>query len=54
MTAEKMTISFPLITEGRDTELDVLNIAVLALRQLDGEQIERVLKYLEARYTRRG
>lgn len=43
---------FVLLTAGKDTELDVLNIAVESFKQLDGDQIGRILEYLTKRYTR--
>jgi len=45
---------FKLLTNGVDTELDVMHIAVEAFKQLDGDQIANVLDYLTKRYTRRG
>lgn len=48
----RMMISFPLITSGHDTELDVINICVQCFKQLDGDATSRVLEYLAQRYKR--
>lgn len=53
-TDERVRVSFPLLTDGKDPELDIMHIAVLAFQQLDGDQIARVLEYLTRRYTLRG
>lgn len=47
-------VSFKLLTNGEDRELDVMHIAVEAFKQLDGDQIAHVLDYLTKRYTRAG
>lgn len=45
---------FPLLTGGLDQELDAIHIIVEAVGSLQGYEIERILTYLLARYTRRG
>jgi hypothetical protein len=47
-------VSFKLLTNGDDEELDALHIIVETLKRLDGDQIARTLDYLTRRYTRRG
>lgn len=47
-----VSISFQLLTRGEDEELDALHICVETFKQLDGDQIARVLDYLTRRYTR--
>lgn len=49
-----VTVSFKLLTNGQDEEIDVMHIIVEAFKQLDGDQIGRTLDYLTRRYTRCG
>jgi hypothetical protein len=49
---QRVHISFPLLTDGKDPELDAISIVVECMRQLDGDQIGRILEYLTKRYTR--
>lgn len=52
--APPVFVSFKLLTNGKDPELDAINIAFESFKQLDGDQIARALAYLTSRYTRRG
>jgi hypothetical protein len=45
---------FHLLTNGSDQELDAIGVIVDAMASLQGYEIERILTYLLARYTRRG
>lgn len=49
---DRVHVSFPLLTSGKDPELDTISIVVQCMAQLDGEQIGRILEYLTKRYTR--
>lgn len=42
---------FPLLTGGKDHELDAIAIIVEAMGSLQGYEIRRILEYLLARYT---
>lgn len=45
-------VQFKLLTNGQDPEIDAMHIAFESFKQLDGDQIARVLDYLTRRYTR--
>lgn len=50
-STDPVMVSFPLLTDGKDPELDAIHIVVTTFKQLDGDQIGRILEYLLARYT---
>lgn len=49
---QRVRVAFPLLTGGQDPELDTISIVVECMKQLDGDQIGRVLEYLTKRYMR--